>query len=131
MLHVGGVDGAVTCSIWRCRGFLNNENLGSPHIRSKLLAIFTDSQKRVYLEVELAAVIDWGNPFVSATYSLESDGPRIVSCCDIVETINFIIHTLDTRRTWCYPKLIIKVRKLINLFDYRRKCVLSGWNKPL
>ena len=54
-------------------GFLNNKNLGSPHIKLKLLAIFTHSQKRVYLEVELAAVIDWGNPFVFAACSLEGD----------------------------------------------------------
>ena len=39
--------------------FLKNENLGSPHIRSKVLATFTDIQKRAYLEIELAAVIDW------------------------------------------------------------------------
>jgi len=28
-----------------------------------------------YRFAELAAVIDWGNPIVSATYSLEGDGP--------------------------------------------------------
>jgi len=108
-------------------GFLNNENLGSPHIRSKLLAIFTDSQKRVYLEVELAAVIDWGNPFVSATYSLEGDGPLIVTSYDIVETIRSAIHTSDT------PNVRGVIRKLSaqselseNLFDYARKCVQPG-----
>ena len=31
--------------------FLKNENLWSPHIRSKLLAIFTDTQKRAFLEI--------------------------------------------------------------------------------
>ena len=44
------------------------------------------TQKRAFLEIELAAVVDWGRPFVTATYSLEGDGPLIVSGYDIVET---------------------------------------------
>lgn len=54
--------------------FLQNEDIGSPVTKSKLLAFFTDAQKRAFLEIELAAVVDWGQPFVKATYSLEGDG---------------------------------------------------------
>ena len=57
---------------------------------------FTDTQKRAVLEIELAAVIDWGKPFVTATYSLEGDGPLIVSGYDIVETIKSTICVSDT-----------------------------------
>ena len=31
--------------------FLKNKNLGSPHIRSKLLAVFTDTHKKAFLEI--------------------------------------------------------------------------------
>ena len=76
--------------------FLKNENLRSPHIRSKLLAIFTDTLKRAFLEIELAAIVDWGKPFVTDTYSLEGDGSLIVSGYDIVETIKSAICAFDT-----------------------------------
>lgn len=110
--------------------FLKNENLGSPHIRSKLLAIFADTQKRAYLEIELAAVIDWGKPFVSATYSLEGDGPLIMSSYEIVETVKSAICVSDT------PNVRGVIRRLSssmptfqrsqNLFEYARKCVQPG-----
>ena len=51
-------------------------------------------RKQVYLEVELA--IDYGKPSVTATYSLEGDGPLIISNYDIVETIKSAIRTSDT-----------------------------------
>ena len=41
-------------------------------------------------------MIDWGNLFVSATYSLEGDGPMIVTSYDIVETIRSAIHISGT-----------------------------------
>ena len=110
--------------------FLKNENLGSPHIRSKLLAIFTDTQKRAFLEIELAAIVDWGKPFVTATYSLEGDGPLIVSGYDIVETIKSAICVSDT------PNVRGVIRRLSssvptfqrsqNLFEYAKKCVQPG-----
>ena len=109
---------------------LKNKNLGSPHIRSKLLAIFTDTQKKAFLEIELAAIVDWGKPFVTATYSLEGDGPLIVSGYDIVETIKSAICVSDT------PNVRGIIRRLSssvptfqrsqNLFEYARKCVQPG-----
>ena len=48
-----------------------NEDLG-PHLRSKLLAFFDDSQVTSNLRVE---TVDWGEPFVKACYTLEGDRP--------------------------------------------------------
>ena len=54
-------------------GFLrNNTDLG-PATRSKLLHFFDDVQKRVSLQLELAAVIDCGEKYVKACYNLEGD----------------------------------------------------------
>ena len=39
----------------------------------KLLQLFSDRQKYEYLQLELAVVIDAGEPFVKATYNLEGD----------------------------------------------------------
>ena len=37
--------------------------------------------------LELAAVIDYGEPFVRATYNLEGDGPLALSCYETVQEI--------------------------------------------
>ena len=42
--------------------------------RQKHFSLFDDSQKTGLLKLELAAVIDYGEAFVKATYNLEGDG---------------------------------------------------------
>ena len=115
--------------------FSKNENLGSPQIRSKILATFTDIQKRAYLEIKLAAVIDWGKPFVTATYSLEGDGPLIMNSYDIVETIKSAIHASNTPNVrGVIRSLSSKMptfQKSQNLFDYARKCVQPTFKNSL
>jgi len=54
--------------------FLRRDDIGSAATTAKLLTFFTDPQKKTQLEVELAAILDWGKPFVTTTYSLEGDG---------------------------------------------------------
>ena len=39
-----------------------------------------DSQKLVTLKIELAAIVDWGEPFIKATYNLKGDGPLAFTC---------------------------------------------------
>ena len=51
-----------------------NSDIG-PHTRPRLLSFFEYAQKLHHLKIELAAVVDWGEPFVQATYNLEGDGP--------------------------------------------------------
>ena len=50
----------------------------APALNSKLLAYFEDVQKNVYLQLELAAIVDWCEHFVKATYLLEGDGPIVL-----------------------------------------------------
>ena len=75
----------------------------------------------------MAAIIDWGKPFVTATYSLEGDGPLIVSGYDIVETIKSAICVSDTsivrgviRRL---SSSVLAFQRSQNLLEYARKCV--------
>ena len=63
-----------------------------PQTRPKLLAYFDDPQKIRYVKLELAAVIDYGEPFVRETYNLEGDGPLALSCYETVqEIVAFIV----------------------------------------
>ena len=55
------------------------------------MKFFTDPKKRAQLEVELAAIIDWGKPFVTATYSLEGDGYLVMETYEKVETVRAAI----------------------------------------
>jgi hypothetical protein len=74
------------------RPFLEeHEDLG-PATRQKLLGIVTDPQRNILLHIELAAVVDCGEPFVKATYTLEGDGPLVLECFEIISTIQAAIH---------------------------------------
>lgn len=59
--------------------FLSHEEIGSPATISKLTGILSDQGKSVYLQIELAVVVDAGKKFVKATYNLEGDGPLALS----------------------------------------------------
>ena len=91
---------------------------------------FTDTQKRAVLEIELAAVIDWEKPFVTATYSLEGYGPLIVSGYDIVETIKSTICVSDTSNVHGVIRRlsssVLTFQRSQNLLEYARKCVQPG-----
>lgn len=46
----------------------------------KLVRMLSDPQKKARLQIELAALIDAGESFVKATYSLEGDRPLVLKC---------------------------------------------------
>ena len=62
---------------------------------SKTSWLFTDNEKKSKLKMELAIVIDYGENFVKATYDLEGDGPLILHCFEIIDTLCNAIKSLD------------------------------------
>ena len=40
--------------------------------------------------------MDWGKPFITATYLLEGDGPFALECYEKIETVRLAIHTAHT-----------------------------------
>ena len=66
--------------LWRYRAFSSRNEELSPAVRRHLLEIFDDHQDFQDLCLELAAVVDAGVHFVSATYYLEGDTPLIFTC---------------------------------------------------
>ena len=67
-----------------------NEDLG-PNLRSKLLAFFNNPQITSKLQIEIAATVDWGEPFVKACYHLEGDGPLSIECYEIIDKVRACI----------------------------------------
>ena len=59
----------------------------APATRHKLLQFLQDPQKKAFLEVELAIIVDAGMPFVQATYKLEGDGHLALECNEVKEMI--------------------------------------------
>ena len=73
--------------------FLNeNDEIGSD-LQPKLLDVLNDVHKCASLHIELAGVVDWGEPFVKACYYLEGDGPLAVECYEAIERIQAGLHT--------------------------------------
>ena len=72
----------------------------------KLLTIVRDPQTCCKLQLELAAVIDCGQPFVKATYKLEGDGALVYSCYDILSSLTLGIQAAH------YPNLCAVTVKL-------------------
>ena len=63
--------------------FLESNPELSPTTNQKLLEMLQNSTTKSFIQVELAAVVDAGEAFVKATYTLEGDGPLVLkySCC--------------------------------------------------
>ena len=68
---------------------------GSTATRSHLLTIVQDARRHQLLRVELASVIDGGQPFVKATYQLEGDDPLILQAQ--LEQLSRVLTTLASR----------------------------------
>ncbi|KAK3742871.1 hypothetical protein QZH41_007769 [Actinostola sp. cb2023] len=66
---------------------MENDHL-VPATRVHLLEIFNSPADSKDLELELAAFVDGGNHFVSATYYLEGDGPLVFSCYERLATVS-------------------------------------------
>ena len=73
--------------------FLQDKEDISPAFWPKLLAFFYDPQTKSKLQVEMAATVDWGEPFVKACYHLKGDGLLALDC---FETIDQVIASVAT-----------------------------------
>ena len=82
-----------------------NEDIGMA-LRPKLLAVLNTSQKCTCLRIELAATVDWGEPFVKACYYLEGDGPLAVDCYEAMDKIIIGIRTEYTPNVRAVAQLL-------------------------
>lgn len=99
----------------------------------KLIAFFDDIQKKSLLQLELAAVIDCGEKFVTACYTLEGDSALSLST---YEVINSVVAAIGTDH---WPNLSALSRSLSSrslsshspenvarLTEYGKSCVSKG-----
>ena len=96
----------------------------SPATVEKLLSILEDTNEKKLLQVELAATIDAGMPFVKCTYNLEGDGPLVLSCYDTISALNVAARQAH------YPNLKAIARRIASnapeesdLLQHGKDCV--------
>ena len=61
---------------------------------------------KVYVHIELAAIVDAGEAFIKATYNLEGDGPFVLRCYEILSTLTTSIQVGH------YPNVHVVARTL-------------------
>jgi hypothetical protein len=101
----------------------------APASHSKLTAFFQDKQKNVYLQLELAAVVDWGEHFVKATYNLEGDGPLVLQCYEAVDSLITAIRLAHTPNVSAIAQRLAATLRGVTtqqLLTYANNCVKPG-----
>lgn len=83
--------------------FLTNTSDLTGANQTKLVEVLTGPQKKCLFEVELAAVVDAGKPFVQATYNLEGDGCLAFTCYEIITAAVNMAH---------YPNVMALARRM-------------------
>ena len=81
--------------MWQFRdldAFIKCNDDASPVTRGKFLAFFSNGAKRSTLQIELAAIVDFGEPFIKATYKLAGNGPLALDCFKIVDGLSTSIR---------------------------------------
>ena len=78
----------------------------SPTTCNKLLQLLSDKSKFEFLQLELAVVIDAGEPFVKATYKLEGDSALAFTCYEIYSSLEATVQLQH------YPNLCALANKL-------------------
>lgn len=104
----------------------NNDDLGGK-TRHKLLDFLTDDKKKAMVMVEMAAVVDWGEAFVKATYKLEGDGALAFDTYEIVQAVVTSIQVQNTPNVTAIVKALSPDCSIqAQLQDYAKKCIQTG-----
>ena len=104
---------------------LQHSDIGT-HTRPKLLAYFEDPEKLKYLKVELAAIVDYGEPFVNVTYNLEGDWPLALSCYELVQEVVASIKVENVPNLQAVIVQTSHVAVQQQLKGYAQQCIQPG-----
>ena len=102
-----------------------NEDI-APATRAKLLPYFSNQQMKATLQLELAATVDYGEPFVKATYNLEGDGPLALTCFEIVDAVSAGIRVGHAPNVEAIARVRGAPLAKQQLVDHAKRCVQPG-----
>ena len=106
-----------------------NEDI-APATRAKLLPFFSNHKRKSTLQIELAATINFGEPFVKATYNLEGDGPLALKCFEIVDAVSAGIRVAHAPNVEAIARVVSQGAPSVKqqLIDYAKTCVQPGFD---
>ena len=97
---------------------------------SKIVCFFDDPQSKSKLQIEMAATVDWGEPFVKACSVLEGDGPLALNCFEVIERIKQSLLTENIPNVRALSEKLTRQPRSHLLHeqwvDFARDCVQSG-----
>ena len=64
----------------------------APQIVPQIRETLSYQESRINVQLQLAAIVDVGHHFVTATYHLEGDGPLVFSCYDKLQAVAEACH---------------------------------------
>lgn len=106
-----------------------NDDIG-PTLRPKLLSFFADQQQQGLLQLEIAATVDWGEPFVKACYFLEGDGPLALESYEAIERVSASLRIGNTPNVHAIAQRLSGAQladtRTQQLVAYAKSCVQPG-----
>ena len=113
---------------------LNTSGNVAPATARKLLDVIANSESK--LRIEIAATVDAAEPFVKKTYSLEGDGPLVVTVYDSIKELENcvrLMHMPNVNGIASDLATIVetdlqKQQLLQQWQDYACQCVQPGFN---
>ena len=111
-------------------GFIKRNDDASPVTRGKLLALFSNLTKKATLQVELAAIVDFGEPFVKATYRLEGNGPLALDCFEIIDGLSNSVRLCNAPNVEAIAKNLAhgSLTAKQKWIDHAKTCTEPGHN---
>lgn len=95
---------------------------------AKMQSILSDSKRKELLQLELAAIVDAGQPFVKATYRLEGDGPLAFSCFEELDQLLQAVRIAHYPNVGRVAQVLSKGQSQVvqQLVEYAISCVQPG-----
>ena len=126
---MGGYTSTIMIQFGDVRPFLAKYGDIAPATNSKLKVILQDRVKCVHHQLELASVIDWGEHFVRATYTLEGDGPLCLRCFEVIDTIYAAISSAHCPNVEAIAKKLATEVRGVNetqMIQYAERAIQPG-----
>ena len=83
---------------------------------------------KAHIQTELAAIVDAGEAFVKATYSLEGDGPLAFHCFEVLSTLSAGIQVAHDPNLQAIAQMLSGGSLVViqQWVDYGKACITPG-----
>ena len=100
----------------------------SPATREKLLEMLQNASVKAHFQTELATIVDAGEDFVKATYSLEGHGPLVFHFFEVLSTLSAGIQVAHYPNLQAIAQMLSGGSQVVlqQWVDYGKACITPG-----